>query len=243
MAMKLYVDFASQPCRAVIWFARLNKLDFSPELIKIGKGMARSESFRKINPAGKVPVLEMNDGFTLSESHSIMRYLATTQEAVGPNWYPRDAKRRARVDEYLDWHHLNIRATAGRLVFPAVMMPLMGMDVPSNIEDLVKESTEGLDKALRLLDEKLSKQKYVAGDEVSIADLSCFCELYQLETLPFDYQRYSNLSKWYHGRMQSLEHVKEINEIINRVVERAKSAEIYGKYSGVVDAALNEPRL
>ena len=122
-------------------------------------------------------------------------------------------------------------------------MPLLGMETPDNINELILESIKGLDNSLNILDEKLAGQDYLAGNKVSIADLSCFCELYQLETLPFDYTRYPNVNKWYKKRMQNLDHVENINEIINKVVVRAKEVGVYGKYSKTVDSALSEARL
>jgi glutathione S-transferase len=32
-----------------------------------------------------------------------------TQFPVADNWFPKDARHRAKVDEYLAWQHLNLR--------------------------------------------------------------------------------------------------------------------------------------
>lgn len=56
-----------------------------------------------LNVAKKVPALKEGD-FTLGESHAIMKYLHSTRE-LPDHWYPKDAKQRAKIDEYLDWHH------------------------------------------------------------------------------------------------------------------------------------------
>ena len=47
----------------------------------------------------------------LGESHTIMRYLALTNNAG--DWYPTDLRKRAKVDEYLDMHHSSLRAGLG----------------------------------------------------------------------------------------------------------------------------------
>lgn len=55
----------------------------------------------------KVPSIDDN-GFFLSESVAIVRYLAR-ENKVADHWYPTDSEKQARVDEYLEWQHLNTR--------------------------------------------------------------------------------------------------------------------------------------
>lgn len=39
----------------------------------------------------------------------ILRYLARERQ-FPDHWYPKDSKKQARVDEYLEWQHTNTRA-------------------------------------------------------------------------------------------------------------------------------------
>ena len=41
-------------------------------------------------------------------SVAILRYLARDRK-VAEHWYPSDLKKQAKVDEYLEWQHLNTR--------------------------------------------------------------------------------------------------------------------------------------
>lgn len=41
-------------------------------------------------------------------SVAILRYLCR-EHSVDDHWYPKDSKAQARVDEYLEWQHLNTR--------------------------------------------------------------------------------------------------------------------------------------
>ena len=78
----------------------------------------------------------MKDGdFVLCESHAMMRYLCTTRE-VPDNWYPKDAKKRAKCDEYLDWHHTNLRNGVTGQVFKSFYAPLMGLSYPKEEIDM-----------------------------------------------------------------------------------------------------------
>lgn len=49
-------------------------------------------------------------------SVAILRYLCATRN-LDDHWYPKDPKLQARVDEYLEWQHIDIRSnTMGYLM-------------------------------------------------------------------------------------------------------------------------------
>ena len=96
------------------------------------------KDYKKINPNGKVPALTdvvvESDGSThtvnLYESHTMMRYLHETR-GCADHWYPRaDLRKRAKIDEYLDWHHTNIRLGSGGYLFRKYVSPLTGKPAP-----------------------------------------------------------------------------------------------------------------
>ena len=92
--MIIYVDWVSQPARAVVSFCRLNNIPFEAREIRIFKMQHMTDEYAKINPQMKVPAIQEVDSRTgevllnLSESHAIMRYLARTRN-VPEHWYPR----------------------------------------------------------------------------------------------------------------------------------------------------------
>lgn len=44
-------------------------------------------------------------------STAILRYLCDSRN-LADHWYPSDLKKRAKIDEYLSWHHTNLRMGA-----------------------------------------------------------------------------------------------------------------------------------
>ncbi len=130
--------------------------------------------FKKINPNGKVPAITDN-GFHLNESHTILRYLATTKNCAD-HWYPSDPRKRARVDEYLDWHHTNIRLGAGGYFFRKYVSAMTGKPAP---DSLIKESFDMIKKSLTFIEKYWfsHNENYIFGDKMTIADLSLACEL------------------------------------------------------------------
>ena len=87
-----------------------------------------NEDFKKVNPNAKVPAI-LDGDFPLYESHTILKYLCQTRN-VPDHWYPKDPKRRAKVDEYLDWHHTGLRMGSGGYFFRKYVSPITGKPAP-----------------------------------------------------------------------------------------------------------------
>ena len=52
--LKIYVDMMSQPCRALVIFARMNKIPFEFKQTFIKDGMNKTPEFTAIHPFQKV---------------------------------------------------------------------------------------------------------------------------------------------------------------------------------------------
>jgi glutathione S-transferase len=103
----------SQPARAVSWACEYEGTSVEEVNIMPGKD-TRTADYRKHNPIAAVPRLE-EDGFVLNESHAIMCYLGDRF-----NWklYPKDPQVRARIHQYMNWHHQNTRRITLSLFAP-----------------------------------------------------------------------------------------------------------------------------
>ena len=170
---KLYYDWASPPSRAVLTLAHM--LGASPsrphpryqfQEVRLAKNDHYTEEFRRVNPAKQVPALSESDGFNLSESHSIMRYLVeTSQDENIQQLYPKDARARAKVDEYLDWNHNNLRWGTNRLVFMTHFAKMRGMNLtPEEHRHHISEACKVCTKSLDHVADRLSKTSFVASD-------------------------------------------------------------------------------
>ncbi|KAJ8415295.1 hypothetical protein AAFF_G00422750 [Aldrovandia affinis] len=175
-ALEVYLDLLSQPCRAVHIFLNHNKIPHTVKTVALRKGENKTPEFTSLNPMQKVPVM-VDNGFVLTESDAILKYLATNYKAP-EHWYPHQPERRARVDEYTAWHHTNIRPHASKVFIMEVLLPRM-MGQP---QDPVK-----MDRALAQLSETLEKlesmflkrQPFLCGDDITLADLLAICEIMQ----------------------------------------------------------------
>uniref|UniRef100_A0A182YTV0 GST N-terminal domain-containing protein n=1 Tax=Biomphalaria glabrata TaxID=6526 RepID=A0A182YTV0_BIOGL len=112
--LRLYYDLLSQPSRAVYIFLRLNNVSFEPKPVALRKDEHQTDEFKKINPFSLVPVVD-DDGFLLTESMAILKYVIGKYE-LGDHWFPQhNLKKQARVEEYLHWHQFNTRGMCASL--------------------------------------------------------------------------------------------------------------------------------
>ncbi len=122
-------DYGSQPTRAVFCFLKINKVPFEFLEVRDFKLEQYTSEFKKINPNGKVPAI-IDGQVNLFESHTILRYLHETRN-LPDHWYPRnDFRKRAKVDEYLDWNHNGLRLGAGDYLFRKYVLPFTGKTAP-----------------------------------------------------------------------------------------------------------------
>lgn len=93
--------------------------------------------------------------------------------------YPKDLKNRARVDEFLEWQHLNVRAGCAFYFLRCWLLPINGLaHMPSQegIDKLVKE----MEQSLKLMEKIwLKDSHFVTGNKLTIADLFGACEIEQ----------------------------------------------------------------
>ncbi|WAR03517.1 GSTT1-like protein [Mya arenaria] len=178
MALKYYFDLMSQPSRAIYIFLKANSIQFEPKPVALRKGEHLTNEFKMLNPWQKVPFLDDN-GFILTESVAILRYLSCKYN-LPEHWYPRnDLLKQARIEEYLHWQHLNTRLQAAMVFQQKLILPVARQ---SKIDQAkVDRFKAELPKVISHIDTYFLKDdKYIGGDEVSVADLLGVCELMQL---------------------------------------------------------------
>jgi glutathione S-transferase len=119
-------------------------------------GNTGDATYLALNPNGKVPTL-LDGELAIWESNTILRYIAAK---VGSPLYPTDLAARSHVDRWMDW-----------LLATLYDLHLAGFKATRAGEPISDETAKGLGEALSLLDTQLSKTNYIAGDEMTIADL------------------------------------------------------------------------
>lgn len=122
---------------------------------------------------------------------------------------------------YLDWHHLGLRKATAGLFFQKFILPKFGK---SESEDMVKDAELNIPRAFKEIESIFlanGNNNYLIGDQVTIADFSCYCEINQLEALNFDFKPYPILTNWME-RMKQFNGFEESHKIIHKIASQSR---------------------
>jgi glutathione S-transferase len=160
-------------------------------------GQHLTESFAKdVNRFNKVPAIKEGD-IKLSESVAIFHFLGR-KGIIPSTWYPKDAKKLAKIDEYLQWQHGNLFNGAGILFYMQWVIPIQTGVKP--IAEDIKEQIDFLNKNLYDLENIwLKENSFLIGNEISFADLMAVSMIEQvvaLKLFKLDIQKYPKVSNW-----------------------------------------------
>ena len=206
--MKLYFHPVSTASRPVVLFCAEAHIAYEPHVVDLMTGAHMKEPFINLNPSGMVPVLD-DDGFVLSESSAILKYLA---EKTNSPAYPKEPKARARVNEMMDWFNTqHYREWGYHLIYPQVF--------PHHVRepDVAQAATLEWGKAksehwLTVLDTHvLGKRKFLCGDDMTIADYFGAEILAAGDLIGVSFKRFPNIERWM-GAMRALPSWKKVNE-------------------------------
>ena len=97
---------------------------------------------------------------------------------------------------------------------------ITGVDAPEDKVNAFKNN-------LKLLDQLIGDNKYLTGNELTIADISVLASLALVEFFKVDLSEYSNLSRWHSSLKSELPYYEEINhfedEYIADYLEKIKA--------------------
>ncbi len=145
-----------------------------------------------MNPLGVVPSLEEDDGFTLFESNSIIRYLCNAY-APDSDLYPRAARDRAVVDTWLDFQQTS-HNRPGSVVFQG----LIRIAPEKRDHAAIAAATEELARVWAILDARLAERPFIAGDHLTLADIAFGPHIHRWFEMPMQGRPQApNLRRWY----------------------------------------------
>lgn len=128
--------------------------------------------------------------FNITESNAILQYAADLQDSIH---YPKDLKARADVNKWLLWE--------ASVWFPSCYVYLVEFVVKPLLKSEPDQSVIGAEapkwnQLAGVLDAQLAKTKWLAGDQVTIADIAVAApmHLHKAQRLPLD--QHQNLKRW-----------------------------------------------
>ncbi|KAJ7227624.1 glutathione S-transferase [Mycena rebaudengoi] len=163
--LKLYGMSKSTCTRRVATVLHELKVPFELIEVKMVEGENKSPAYLEKQPFGQIPYID-DDGFILYESRAICRYIAAKHPES--RLIPTEPKAHALFEQAASSEIANFDPSASAILKETVLKALwLGQKADQAIVD---EKTEILDKKLDAYNVILGKQRYVAGDELTLAD-------------------------------------------------------------------------
>ena len=182
--MKLYGDLNSGNCLKVKWVCDALALPYRWIAVDMMTGETRTPAFLAKNPAGQVPMVEFDDGRTLSQSNAIIRYLARDSRFI-----PADPFLAAKMDEWLFWEQYSHEPYIAVCRF---QMVYLGKPASERDPERVKRG----EAALALMQRHLAANRFMVGEALSLADVALLAYTRVAGEGGFDLEPHPALRRW-----------------------------------------------
>lgn len=137
-------------------------LPFQLEKVDLQAGEQHSEAFRRLNPAGLVPVLAAGD-VVLTELPAISWYIA--QQAPARKLYPADVLGQARVMEWLNW----LSGTVHGWGFGGLWRPMRFVHEPALHPAVQARGRDWIEQGFARINQRL-EAGFAVGDALTVVD-------------------------------------------------------------------------
>ncbi len=149
-------------------------VQFRTKPVAIFAGESRTDAFLRLNPAGAIPVLELEDRRAIAESNAILTYLAE-----GSRFLPDARFERAKVMQWLFFEQYYVEPVIGSLRFWTLTGRL------ARNAALVDGKRETGSRALAALERGLAETPFLAGENFTIADVALYAYTHRAEDCGF----------------------------------------------------------
>ncbi|HYZ41264.1 MAG TPA: glutathione S-transferase family protein [Stellaceae bacterium] len=164
------------------------------KLAAMAPGTLKQQPHLSRHPFGRIPAFE-HDGWVLYETRAIMRYVDAV--GTGPRLQPEEPRAAARMDQLMnitDWYLMpQVSAT---ITFNRVVAPRFNRPVD---EEKVAQAIPNARTCIAEISRLLDGQPWMAGDQLSLADLLLAAHLSMFAQAPEGaqiLQQHENLSSW-----------------------------------------------
>ncbi|MEI9996662.1 MAG: glutathione S-transferase family protein [Rhizomicrobium sp.] len=162
-------------------------------------GSTREPAFLKLNPNGRVPLLEFEDGRTLAESDAIISYLAD-----GTALMPESRWDRAQA---LQWMFFEQYSHEPYIAVARFWLGYAPKDQLEPKQHLVPEWHAKGNAALGVMETHLEAHDWFAGNRYSIADIALYAYTHCAAEGGFELSSYPAVSRWLARVAEQPEHV------------------------------------
>jgi glutathione S-transferase len=183
--LRLHDFGASANCYKVRLLLAQLGLEYERVPVDIFAGESQTAEYRAKNPAGRTPVLELENGETVAESGAILLYLAE-----GTDLLPVERLGRARAAQWLFFEQNLLEPNVGTARFW-----LLTGRAEGNEAVLARAQKMGL-AALGVLDSHLGGRAFLLGERYSVADIGLYGYTHVAREAGIDTDRFDAVRDW-----------------------------------------------
>ena len=179
----------------------LNEMHIPHEL-HVELPWAWRKAFLAINPAGHLPVLELDNYMVLCGTYPITEYLAeenAEKEDASAPLFPGDVEARAEIRRLVDWFHTKCYNEVTRdLLYEKHYARAANVQGHSPDSSVLIASIQNLKQHMQYIGFLCDYRRWLAGDELSFADLAAAGHVSCLDYLGvIDWEKYPSARDWY----------------------------------------------
>ncbi|XP_034477552.1 glutathione S-transferase E14 [Drosophila innubila] len=212
----LYYDDRSPPVRSCLMLIKMLNIDVELRFVDLFRGEQFEKEYLALNPQHSVPTL-IHDEVILTDSHVILIYLVEQFEGDGTLW-PKDSLARLKVLNRLFFECSFLFRRDSDLMSEIVRKKYANVDVAFHERKLLE--------AYDFMEQYLSEQQYMAGEQLTLADVSIVTTVSTVNLMfpltTTSEQRWPQLQRWF-ATMQQLDAYK-VNRIglekLRQIVEQ-----------------------
>jgi glutathione S-transferase len=150
-------------------------------------GSTRKADYLAKNPIGRVPLIEFEDGRFLAESNAILLHFGE-----GTQYIPQEKFARAKAYEWMSFEQYNhepqIAVRRSILTAPE----RAHLRTPERLAQLLELGNQ----ALGVMEKRLSKADWLAGESYSVADMALYAYTHKAEEGGYDLPAYPGITAW-----------------------------------------------
>jgi glutathione S-transferase len=184
MTITVYGTTASGNCHKVRMVLDITGRPYAWREIDVMKAETRTPAFLRLNPNGKVPVVELEDGSALAESNAILWYLGE-----GTTLIPDDRLQRARM---LQWMFFEQYTHEPVIAVARFIRVFLQHHDDARLPDLLARGRRALD----VMEQHLAGRDFFIGERLSLADLALFAYTHRAADGGFDLEGYPAIGRW-----------------------------------------------
>ena len=191
--MKLYGNTIGSNCRRVTIYLAEKGLDLELVEVDVASGEHKTAAFRARNPAGLIPVLELDDGSYIPESSAIVEYLEDIHPEPSMIGDTPEVRGKVRAVERIASDLAIVAGTMLQHSHPGFASHIK--QVPAVAEVMRANASQ----QLAVLEKHIGEKTFLVTDRPTIADVTLFSftQAFRVRMNTALTEGYPRLSAWY----------------------------------------------